>query len=308
MAGEKNRIYLEERQRLRAIGKALSSEVRIQMLELLESDARNVNEIAEELDIPASSAAVNVRVLEEAGLIRTSLKPGVRGSMKICEKAAEELHIVLASGQQEELMSELITMPIGNFVDYKAEPTCGIVNEEGHIDLEDEPRVFYNPRRTEATLLWLGHGYLEYRFPNNERAGRTLAALSLSAELCSEAHDYDLDYPSDITLWINGEAAGTWHCPSDYGGRRGRLNPLWWPDKNTQYGEWKTWTINEKGTFLDGEQISPKTMQAYRFEEYPYIAVRIGISDDAVYKGGMNLFGSGFGDYAQDIEMKLIYK
>ena len=31
-------------------------------------------------------------------------------------------------------------MPVGNYVDYKVTPTCGMVNEEGYIDGEDEPQ------------------------------------------------------------------------------------------------------------------------------------------------------------------------
>ena len=34
-------------------------------------------------------------------------------------------------------------------------------------------------------------------------------------------------------------------------------------------------------------------------------SVRIGVKEDAVHKGGMNLFGNGFGDYPQDIVMKM---
>ena len=40
-------------------------------------------------------------------------------------------------------------------------------------------------------------------------------------------------------------------------------------------------------------------------EEQEYISVRIGVKEDAVHKGGMNLFGNGFGDYPQDIVMKM---
>ena len=82
------KLYLDfdKKKELCSLGKALSSEVRIEILKLLEQQSLNVNEIAEKLEIPASSAAMNVRVLEEAGLIRTELRPGVRGSMKICSK------------------------------------------------------------------------------------------------------------------------------------------------------------------------------------------------------------------------------
>ena len=66
------KLYLDfdKKKELCSLGKALSSEVRIEILKLLEQQSLNVNEIAEKLEIPASSAAMNVRVLEEAGLIR----------------------------------------------------------------------------------------------------------------------------------------------------------------------------------------------------------------------------------------------
>jgi len=35
--------------------------------------------------------------------------------------------------------------------------------------------------------------------------------------------------------------------------------------------------------------------------------VKIGIKEDAAHKGGINIFGDGFGDYPQDIVLKLSY-
>ena len=37
------------------------------------------------------------------------------------------------------------------------------------------------------------------------------------------------------------------------------------------------------------------------------ISIRIGNKDDAENKGGFNLFGRSFGDYAQDIILTLVY-
>ena len=65
------KISFEKEKELILLGKALSSEIRIQILKLLDERPYCVNEIAELLQIPASSAALNVRVLEEAQLIRT---------------------------------------------------------------------------------------------------------------------------------------------------------------------------------------------------------------------------------------------
>lgn len=300
-------LHMKEERKLLLIGKALSSEKRLNLLKLLEKETLNINEIAERLNMPASSAAMHVKVLEDAGLIKTELMPGIRGSMKVCRKVVDRLHIQLQSPKRGKQWVESISMPIGNYVDYYVEPTCGIVGKMGHIDDEDEPRCFYNPKRTEAQLLWFGKGYVEYRFPNAGIQEKKLKRLEISAELCSETADYHLDCPSDITLWLNGIDAGTWRCPSDFGGRRGKLNPDWWPDKNTQYGILKTWNIDETGTELEGEMTSGVKLEDYRLAENPYISVRIGVKENAEYVGGVNIFGEEFGDYPQNILMKLYY-
>lgn len=299
-------LNFNRNEKIIAVGKALSSELRLRILKILEEQAYNVNEIAEHLGIPASSAAMHVKVLEEAGLICTELKSAVRGSMKVCTKAVES--IVIDLNEEVEERAEKISMPIGNFVDYHVEPTCGIVSEEGYIDIEDEPAVFYNPRRTDAKLIWLGNGYLEYRFPNAVIKKKELTGLSLSAEVCSEDHEYNMDWMSDITLWINEIEVGTYESPSDFGGRRGKLNPSWWPDENTQYGMLETWSINEYGTYLNGVKMTEHKLEEFHLEEGNYISVRIGIKEDAENKGGMNIFGECFGDYPQDMVLKLVYK
>ncbi|WP_099468786.1 ArsR/SmtB family transcription factor [Konateibacter massiliensis] len=288
--------------------RALASEVRIDILKLLCKESLKVNEIAERLDIPASTAALNVKVLEEAGLIYCDLQPGIRGSMKVCYKQVDDLHIRLDMEESINEKTEMISMPIGNYVDYKVSPTCGIVNEKGHIDDEDEPRCFYNPARTTAKLIWFGAGYVEYRFPNAAIQNRKVKLAELSVELCSEASDYDLNCKSDITVWINGMEAGTWQCPSDFGGRRGKLNPDWWPDKNTQYGQLKAWQLTKAGTFIDTEKISERAINDYRLADNPYISVKIGIKEDAEHIGGVNIFGDSFGDYPQNIVLKLDYE
>ncbi|WP_455717230.1 ArsR/SmtB family transcription factor [Anaerosporobacter sp.] len=293
--------------KLAIVGKALSSEVRIDIIKLLYRQEYNINEIAEKLELAPSSAAAHIRVLEEAGLIHTTLLPGIRGSMKLCTLQVERIGVSLQTKQISHQQIETIHMPIGNYVDYKVSPTCGIVSLKGPIDDEDEPRCFYNPERVQAKLLWLGDGYVEYRFPNNSIKSIEPSRIEISAELCSEDHDYNIDYPSDITLWINGIEVATWECPSDFGGRRGRLNPDWWPDKNSQYGMLKTWAITTDGIYLDDEKYTRKTIKEYALSEREYISVRIGVKENAIHKGGMNLFGNGFGDYEQDIVMK-IYK
>ncbi len=300
-------LNLDNVDKLALVGKALSSDARIKLLKLLCHCSLNVNEIAERLQIPPSSAAMHVKVLEEAGLIRTELLPAVRGSMKVCHKAVDEIFVSTSTSMRTEKV-EIINMPIGSYVDYKVQPTCGLVSEKGPIGEEDEPRCFYHQDRAAARLLWFGEGYVEYRFPNHVLTTAKETRLELSMELCSEDHEYNLDFPSDITVWVNGVEAGTWTCPSDFGGRRGAWNPEWWPDKNTQYGLLKTWILEQNGTYLDEEKLSDVSITEYRLNEAEYISIRIGIKEDAVNKGGVNLFGDGFGDYAQGIRMAIYYE
>lgn len=298
-------LDLDDKEQLALLARALSAEVRIEILRLLCKTDFNINEIAEQLNLPQSSAAAHIKVLEEAGLIKTSLKPAVRGSMKVCSRQLEALEVKFMTRQEEK--TEVINMPIGNFVDYYVEPTCGIVSEKRYIDEEDEPRCFYNPGRTSAKLLWFGKGYLEYRFPNNILTDRKEKRLELSMELCSEDHEYNLDFPSDITVWINGIDAGTYYCSGDFGGRRGKYNPEWWPDKNTQYGVLKTWILTEQGTYLDEDRVNLLSIKDYHLSENAYISVRVGIKEDAEHVGGVNLFGDCFGDYPQNIRMKFVF-
>ncbi len=301
-------INLDDKEKLNLIGKAFSSDVRIDILRLLSEKSFNVNEIAEKLNIPASSAAMHVKSLEEAGLIKCDLVPAVRGSMKLCSKAVNGVEIVTESAIGADSV-EIINMPIGAFVNYSVNPTCGLAGDKGPIGQEDEPGSFYHQDRGNAKLLWFGStGFMEYRFPNYSFKDKEVKRIEISLEVCSEDHEFNMNYPSDISLWVNGKKAGTWTCPSDFGGRRGMWNPGWWPDKNTQYGKLKTWSIREEGCFLDGERVSDLTLKDFGITEESFVSVKIGVAEDAKNSGGMNLFGEGFGDYAQGIRMAIYNK
>ena len=81
-------LDLDDTKRLSLVSKALSIEIRVEILKLLCRHSLNINEIADRLSLPQSSAAAHVKVLEEAGLINTALQPAIRGSMKVCQQGA----------------------------------------------------------------------------------------------------------------------------------------------------------------------------------------------------------------------------
>lgn len=288
------------------ICKALSHEHRMEIVRILSEGPLNVNEIAERMALPFSTAAVNIKKLEDAGIISTEIVPG-RGSQKVNSKKYDRIIINLTDGGKQEENSFIVELPIGDFVHCDIQPTCGLLSEEGILLVQDDPRSFYEPERKRAQLLWFRSGYVEYHFPNRIPYGTHVEELELSLELCSEAPYHKLDWPSDITCWVNGIEIGTWTSPGDYGGERGFLTPSWWRTMNTQYGLLKSWRINGEGSYIDGMPISPVTVDELAMLDKPYISVRLGVKKNAANVGGINIFGRKFGNYEQDFLMKIKY-
>lgn len=300
-------LSLEQKDAIFPIAHALASPVRLDIIEAISQRNMNVNELATSLDIPLSTAALNVRVLEEAGIILTHHQPGIRGAMKLCSRKLDRLQISLSATGKRAENAISMQMPVGGYSLCAIQPGCGLAGTHGAIGMDDDPRTFYHPDRHRAQLLWFHAGYVEYHFAA-PAADRVPLALEVVFEACSEAPEYDNHLRSDITLWINGVDLGTWICPGDFGGRRGLLNPAWWPDSSTQFGHLKTWRITAEGATLDGMHISAATLADLALDAQPRIAVRIGIKPDAAHAGGMNLFGEDFGDYPQAIVMNITYR
>lgn len=287
------------------VGKALSSEIRLEILKYLIENSANISEIAAKFGLPQSSAALHVKVLEEAGMISVTERPGMRGSQKVCGISFEDIYMDAFSHKMNSCGGKVVqlSMPIGNFFDCEISGNCGIISEKGYLGVEDQPSSFYCVNRNEAQLLWFETGFLEYRFPTYLLKNGRIKELAFSFEICSEAPGYQNDWPSDITVWVNGREIDTILCKGDFGGRKGRLNPEWWGDTLTQYGEYKIIRINEFGTYENDVKCSDDTLAVLNLTDAPYIRFRMGVKPDAVHMGGMNLFGERFGDYAQGLVM-----
>ena len=65
-------------------------------------------------------------------------------------------------------------------------------------------------------------------------------------------------------------------------------------------------TVDEKGVWEDQVLVSDKVrFQNLKIGEDSTIRLDIGVKEDAVHRGGVNLFGRSFGDYPQAIVMSL---
>ncbi len=288
--------------------KSLASDKRIEILRYLSGYSCSVNEIAEALDLPPSTATMHINLLEKAGLIRTNLKPASRGLQKICFRLFDQIVMSLPGGERDSNNTIDISMPIGAYVDCQVTPTCGLASETGIIGHFDDPDTFYDPSRFHAQLIWFKQGYVEYRFPNRLPANAILETIQISLEICSEAPLHNDDWPSDITVWMNDIEIGTWTSPGDFGGERGNLTPEWWEEWNSQYGLLKVWKVTSEASYVDGIKASSVSLPALGIGNGGFISVRIGVKDNATRVGGINIFGRQFGNYPQDIVMRLRYR
>jgi len=288
--------------------KALASEQRIQLLNLLRKKSMNVNEIAAACSLPQSNVATNIGILERAGLVCSEKVNAKRGSHKRCSTAFSEILIGFIEEENIRKNSIEVEMPIGIFTECSVEPPCGLCSAEHIIGYLDTPESFLEPSRVKAGLLWMGKGFVEYKFPNNLRnESRVLQKLEVSLELSSEIPGTNKNWLSDITMWINNVETGSWTSPGDFGDRRGALTPPWWKLEGSQYGLLKYWSVNGKGSFVDGNKISDVTLADLSLQDHSSIKIRIGVKEDAENMGGMNIFGRGFGNYDQGIVLRLYF-
>jgi predicted transcriptional regulator len=288
--------------------KALASEPRLRILTYLADHLCNLTELSSALGMNLATVTMHVNVLEEAGLIVCEHKPGERGTQRVCACLFDFINLHMLRHRKADV-GKVLEFPIrvGSYSDFQVTPTCGLLSDTGLIGLLDDPASFYEPERVNAQLLWFHSGYVEYRCPNRLPPSAQLESLHLSMEVCSEAPMHRLDWPSDITVWINGHELGSWTSPSDFGGVRGKLTPAWQRESDTQYGLLKVWQVTPQGSWVDGLKASDITLDHLKLNSHPYIAVRIGVKPDARHVGGVNIFGARFGNYPQDIMLRLRY-
>ena len=288
--------------------KALASEVRVGILKLLHIEgAMNVNDIAAKLKQPQSTVSSNMQVLVDAGLVRTETQKARKGNQKICHSLFDEV-LVMFKEDIRPLKSNAIevSMPLGLYTSCDVSAPCGLCSVDGIIGLLDVPDTFLDPDRMKTGLIWFTRGYVEYQFPNNARlAQHKITSMEFSIELSSEVPGTSADWPSDITVAVNGKDIGTWTSPGDFGDKRGVYTPDWWKLKGSQYGKLKAFRVNATGTYVDGVKISPVSLKDLDLETHHSIRLRIGVKEDAKHPGGINIFGRGFGNYDQDIVLRL---
>ena len=289
--------------------KALGSELRINIIKLLqENHEMNMNELATSLGITNGALTSHIKKLEESGIIQVMTERGGHGNQKICKVAVDKIVVDVESEETEEDQNIYNTeVKVGHYSDYNVYPTCGLATSKAIVGEVDDPRYFSHPDRINAGILWFTKGYIEYMIPNLLPSTTKIDQITVSLEISSEAPGINNDWPSDISIFLNDVKIGTWTSPGDYGDVQGIFTPDWWFPNWNQYGLLKMIVINKKGTFVDGLKISDVTINQFNLDYKSTVRFKFEIEEDAKNIGGITIFGSEFGNYNQDIKVRIAY-
>ena len=301
-------ISINRFDKIQSIGDALSAQIRLEIIELLlKAKHLNMHEISQALNISNGALTPHIKKLEDAGIIRTHTEPGVRGIQKICSLVLNKIFIEFDT-LENNANNYSFELDIGQYSTYDVVPTCGIATTKVIIGEVDEPCYFAFPERKDAALIWFAHGKLEYQIPNPLKFNEEAIELQISMELSSEAPGFAAYFPSDIHFSVNNIHLGHWTCPGEFNDRAGLFTPSWWFSNLGQYGRLKMLSIERGGTFVDGLKISDVTIKDLKIDSRAPVSFCISSPKDAVNKGGITLFGKGFGDYAQGIRSTIVFQ
>lgn len=288
--------------------RALNSEIRIDIMELLYQEGpMSMSAIASRLGMTSGALTPHVKALVDCGLIAQEMTSGKHGMQKRCIPTDESIVIDPARQRRAYRLYET-EIGVGQYSTWDIAPTCGICTQEKVIGQVDDPRFFASPERFSAEVLWFSHGYVEYMLPCFLQPEQEAVELQLSMELSSEAPGYAESWPSDVYFSLNGVSLGYWTSPGDFGRVQGIYNPDWWKREWNQHGLYAMLCINKNGAYMNGVRMGDVTLQQLRIQPGKPISFRIESPENAEHCGGVTLFGHSFGNYPQDIRMRLQYK
>lgn len=289
------------------IFKALGSNIRIEIIKILrENNGMNMNDLAAALNVTNGALTSHIKKLEDCGLVSITSESSGHGNQKLCSVHLDKILIDIDSTEEDTNVYQT-ELKVGHYSDYEVFPTCGLASPTALIGEVDDTRYFAHPDRYNADILWFTKGYVEYIIPNFIPFSQKIDKITISAELSSEAPGVNDVWPSDISFYINDTFIGSWTSPGDFGDVKGIFTPEWWFPNWNQYGLLKLLVINKRGTFIDGLQISDVTINHLNLTDKSTIRLKMAVNNDAEHIGGLTIFGKNFGNYNQDINIRINY-
>lgn len=282
--------------------KALANPMRLKIIQILSHEKLNVRDIADHLGISTTITLKHLQTLADAGIIAFAKD----GHNKLSMLKVDNISVRFPERIYPSFDVHETNIPVGQYTDFSVEPSCGLAGQDDYIGKVDNPAYFMDPQRIYAGMIWFSNGFVEYQSPNFLEKNEHLEMLDMSIELGSEFPFSNNVWPSDITFYINNVEVGTWTSPGDFSDIRGKYTPDWVPDNVNQYGIQKILRITNHGTYLDGQPFTSISLSDLDISRQTF-KIRFAIKTDSENQGGCTLFGKGFGNYNQDINLKLFY-
>lgn len=286
---------------------SLASSTRLKIINFLRDEKKSVSDIAKFLGISKAITTRHIQKMEDAGLLDSERGTGENRNKKMVFLKVDNIHIAFPEKIYRSYEVYSTDLKLGHFTNFEVSPTCGIATIDNVIGKADDPKFFMDSERMNASLLWFSKGYVEYTIPNFIKDTQNPKLLEISFELASEFPVSNNSWPSDITLYINNLKVAVLSIPGNFSDVRGIFTPSWWRDEFSQYGLLKHVRINEIDTGVEGEKCSDITVDDLNLHSSPFIKIRFSIDDDAKNKGGLTLFGKGFGNHDQNILVNTYY-
>ncbi|MDH6365726.1 putative transcriptional regulator [Enterococcus sp. PF1-24] len=286
---------------------ALASETRLKMLTFIGNQKRSAGEIAEHLGISNAITTRHIQKMEDAGLLKSERGVGANKNRKMVYLKIDDIHVNFPEKVYHAYQMHSIDLKLGHFIDFSVIPTCGLATSTEVVGKSDDPKYFMDSARVDASLLWFSEGFVEYKVPNLLQESQTPELLEISFEVASEFPLSNNIWPSDISIFINDIKVAVYTVPGNFSDTRGRYTPDWWNDQFSQYGLLKHIRVNKIDTGIDGEAYSEITIDDLNLQDRPFITLRFEVEEDAKNKGGITLFGKGFGNHNQNILVNTYY-
>lgn len=290
-----------------AVYQALSSKTRLKILRFIGNQKKSISEISDFLKISKAITTRHVQQMEDCGLLDSERGTGENHNKKMVFLKVDDIHIIFPEKIYPEFQLHSTDLKIGHFTDFFVKPTCGLATTKEIVGKSDDPKYFFDTNRVDAALLWFSEGFVEYKIPNLLKEDEYPEMLEISFELASEFPLSNNIWPSDISIFVNDVKVATYTVPGNFSDTRGRYTPMWWNDHLSQYGLLKHVRISKLDTGIDGEYVSSIAIENLHLKDSPLMKLRLEVEKDAKNKGGLTLFGKGFGNHDQNILINTYY-
>ena len=281
------------------ICKALGSQIRLNLIKQLTYKPMTVVELAKLNKVTNSTILFHLDLLTAAGVVESRYLPGIKGKAQVFFTNFTQIAFSRVADEKDRTMFFRQEIPVGDYIDVKGSNFGFATSTQSYLFTDSE--AYSQPRR-EALLLWTPCGKVTYAVDNKFcLGGNTVEEIGFSMEICSETSFYRNDWKSDITFAINGVDIATYTSPGDFGGIRGRLNPDWWANENSQYGTLVNVTVTSTGTAINNTAVSKVTLRDLRLDKDNRLTLTVYNKQGSKHLGGFNIFGRGFGNHEQDI-------